>query len=242
MAEVNLNEPFELAKAQRAGGQQLLAGQDAQTGNFLGRFGEFIGSQPTTSALADRIGGELGLPQLRANATNLNNTLFNIPGTYTKATMGHDVNANQLARVIGTKQAELAPSAALAASNLQAGEANLNTRLGYETADRERALLPFEKEQSFLQDRMARETSLYSQANQAELDSIIAKMQAGVTLSEGEKNRAQELAMAEKNYQNQLSLNKQSQQASGFASVNGGLFNTSTGQWAVKPPLKNFLG
>ena len=236
MAEYDLNAPVQAAQAQKLGNQQLLSDQDAQSGGFLNKYTNFLNSQPTTSALANRIGGELGLPTLRSNAQSLNNTLFNLPGVYNKATLGHDVNANQLSRLIGQKQSEIAPSAALATSNLQSAESNLNTRLGYETADRERALLPFEKEQSFLQDRMARETSLYSQANQSELDAIIAKMQGGITLSEGEKNRAQELAMSEKNYQNQLNLQKNSQSAQGpqtqIVESNGKkvLINSQTGQ------------
>lgn len=215
MADLNLNEITDAATRQRAGTQGFLAGQQGATQDFLGRYTGAIGAQPTTSALAERIGNEVGLPQLQANSRSLNQTLFNLPQTYSKATTGYDVNANQLARIIGQKQSELAPSAALASQNALTAQGDVNTRLGYEQADQAKALVPYQTEQQLLTDRLARESTLYSQNNQHELDSIIAKMTAGVTLSEGEKNRAQQLATAEKSYQTQLALQKQSQ---GFTS------------------------
>lgn len=237
----DLNQITNLTDAQRANTGTFLSGQDKATQDFLNKYTNTINSQPTTSAMATRIGAELGLPQLQANATSLNNTLYNIPSVYSKATTGYDVNANQLSRLIGQKQSEIAPAAALAASNAQAAEGNLATRLGYEQADQNKALLPLQTEQSFLQDRLARETTLFSQENQSELDGLIAKIQAGVTLSEGEKNRAQQLAVAEQNYQNQLKLQQNQQSQPNFVGVNGGLYNTTSGTWAVKPPLSAFL-
>ena len=110
--------------------------------------------------------------------------------------------------------------------------------MGYAQADQNRALLPYQTEQSLMSDRFARETTGYTSAMQGELDSIIGRMNAGIQISEAEKSRAHELALEEKKYQNQLSADRQ--KGAGFASVNGGLYNTSTGQWAVKPPLGNF--
>lgn len=237
----DLNQITNLTTAQRANTGTFLSGQDKATQDFLTKYSSTINSQPTTSALATRIGAELGLPQLQANATSLNNTLYNIPSVYGKATTGYDVNANQLSRLIGQKQSEIAPAAALAASNAQAAEGNLATRLSYEQADQNKALLPLQAESSFLTDKLARETTLFSQENQSELDGLIAKIQAGVTLSEGEKNRAQQLALAETNYQNQLKLQQNQQSQPNFVSVNGGLYNTTSGTWAVKPPLSAFL-
>lgn len=211
MADYDLNAPVATTQAQKAATGTLLAGQDARTGDFLGRYTGAINSQPSTSAIASRIGDELGLPTLQANARSLNTTLFNLPTTYSKATTGFDVNANQLARIVGQKQSELAPAAGLATQNALDAEKSINTRLGYETRDQDRALLPYQSEQTLLADRLARETSLYSQDNENELNAIISKMQAGIQISEAEKSRAQQLAMAEKEYQNQLSLQKQSQ-------------------------------
>ena len=201
--------PAAAAARQKTDNAAFLSGQDAQSQDFLNRFRSTLGGQASTQALADKIGQEIGLPQLQANAQALNKTIFNLPATYSKATTGFDVNQNQLDRVVGTKQAELAPAAALAADAAQRAESNVNTRLGYAQRDQDRELLPYQTEQQLLSDRLARETTLYSQANQAELDSLIAKMQAGIQLSEAEKNRAHELSVQEQNYENQRSLNEQ---------------------------------
>lgn len=200
MAEYDLNAPTDTIAKQRANTRAFLSGQDAQTNAYLNKLQGYVASQPGVGVMADRIGKELGLPQLRANATQLNNTLTDLPQTYSKAMTGYDVNANQLARVVGTKQAEIAPLAQRATEQAQNAESMVNQRLGYASEDYNRGLLPLTTEGGMLTDRLARETSLYSTDNQRELDAIIAKMNAGITLSEGEKNRAQQLAVAEQNY------------------------------------------
>jgi S-adenosylmethionine synthetase len=152
--------------------------------------------------MAGRIGTELGIPTLQANATMLRNTLTNLPSTYSKATTGYDVNANQLARIIGQKSSELSPMVQTAETSLSGAQNTLGQRMGYEQTDQAKALLPYQTEQTLLSDRLARETTLYSQDNQNELNALISKMQMGVTLSEGEKNRANQLAIQEQDYNN----------------------------------------
>src|SRR3990167_1878680 len=102
----DINAPVEAAQRLRNLTPGFLGGQQAQSQDYLGRLGGYVSGQPTSSALAERIGGELGLPTLRSNVQGLENTLFNLPSTYGSATRGFDVNANQLSRIIGTKQAE----------------------------------------------------------------------------------------------------------------------------------------
>lgn len=197
----DINAPVAAAQAQKAATPGFLQGQDTQTQGYLGKLSGYVNSQPSTSDLASRIGAELGLPALQSNANSLNQNLLNLPSTYSKATTGFDVNANQLARVVGTKQAELAPLAQAATTQAQTAQGNVNQRLGYAQQDFQNGLIPLTTEGNMLNDKLARETTLYSQDNQNELNTLIAKMQSGVTLSEGEKNRAQELAISEKNYQ-----------------------------------------
>ncbi len=197
----NLNELTTLTNKQKLGTQNLLASQDLSSADYLKRYTDFINSQEGASAMAERIGKELGIPTLQANATMLRNTLTNLPGTYSKATTGFDVNANQLARVIGQKSSELAPVVSTAETALSGAQGNLATRMGYEQTDQAKALLPYTTEKDLLTDRLARETTLYTTDNQNELTGLINKINAGITLSEGEKNRAQELAISEKNYE-----------------------------------------
>lgn len=244
MADVNLDAPLQAAQAQKGELQNLFNTQRGETTGFLNNFSNFLGSQPTSSALAERIGNELNLPQLRANSQSLNNTLFQLPQTFSAGTRGFDVNNNQLSRIVGQKQSEIAPAAALAQSNTQNAENTLTTRLGYEQADQNRALLPWQMEQGFLGDRLARETTGYSNQMQSELDAIIARMQAGITLSEGEKNRAQQLSLAESGYQNALKLAQVNNQAAPFMSVGEGnsIFDPKTGKFVATAPKTSVAG
>lgn len=214
----DLNAPVAQAQQNKLDLKDLFTTQRGESGDYLSRFSNFVNSQPSQQALADRIGGELGLPQLRSNNQSLQNTLFNLPSTYSAATRGFDVNANQLSRIIGQKQSELSPAAALSQQNVNTAENTLNTRLGYANADFQNKLLPYQTESSMLGDRLARETTGYTQAMQSELDAIIAKMNAGVQISEGEKNRAHELAMAEQSFNNAKALNEQQAKLSGSGS------------------------
>jgi len=240
----NLNQITDTTNAQRAAGTTLLGNQNALTSDFLNRYTSAIGGQETSSAMAGRIGQELGIPTLQSNANTLRTTLNNIPTTYNKATTGFDVNANQLARVVGQKASELAPAVDTAERALSSAQGNLNTRMGYEQADQAKALTPYSTEQNLLQDRLARETSMFTNENENELNGLISKINAGITLSEGEKNRANTLAAQEASFNNQMKLQKDQQQFTSsqpnFVGVNGGLYNTTAGKFAVKPPLSAF--
>lgn len=239
----DLNAPVQQAQANTANLKNIFAGQQADTGGFLNRFSGAINAQPTSTALAERIGNELGLPQLQGNANMLRNTLTNLPSTYSAATRGFDVNANQLSRIIGTKSAELAPAVETAERSLSSAQNNLDRRLGYAQADQQKELLPYQSEQSLLSDRFAREASGYSQAMGNELDAIIAKMNAGVQISEAEKSRAHDLALAEKTFENQKKLYAEQAKYSPSAAndpwqtIGDGawLFNTQTGQTIQNP-------
>lgn len=242
MADVDINAGVNQANANRVQLGNLFSGQRAESDNFLGRLTNTIGNQETTSALSQRIGSELGLPTLRANTSALQDTIFKLPDTYSKAMTGYDVNANQLARVIGQKQSELSPAAALSEKNLQAAESNLTQRLGYEQRDQDRALIPFQYESDQLNSRLAREATGYTTQMQSELDAIISRMNAGITLSEGEKNRAQQLAISEREFDNQMKMaeyqNSVASSQPNYVQINGGIYDTTSGSYKLNPPPK----
>src|SRR3990167_3146265 len=233
MAEVNLNEPVDAIARQRLANQEFLAGQNQATTQFLDKFGNVIAGQGTTQGAAQRIGEELGLPQLRQNAFNLQQQLIDIPEVYKAGTRGFDVNANQLARIVNQKTSEIATLAQRATAQAQFGEQELGTRLGYLQNDWNRQLLPLTTEKDFLADRFARETSMYTQDNQNELNAILDKIKNGITLSENERQRAHDLSVAEKNYENQLKIANiqfapKAQDPWQSISSGGTLYNTST--------------
>lgn len=176
------------------------AGQN-DISDYLSRFTGAIAGQEAVPQMATRIGEELGLPGLRATTAGLTQTYQGLPETYSAATRGFDVNANQLARIVGTQQAKLAPALQSATTAQTAAETQLNERLGYETAQQQKELLPYEYEQTLLNDRLAREYSGFNLDSENELNALIEKMRQGVQLSIEEQNRANQLAIAEKSYQ-----------------------------------------
>ena len=230
----DLNQLTNLTATQKAGTQNLLTGQSVQDADYLKRYTDFINGQEGASAMAGRIGSELGIPTLQANATMLRNTLTNLPSTYSKAMTGFDVNQNQLARVIGQKSSELQPAVTTAENSLNAANTNLNTRMGYETADQARQEKPYTLEQTMLATRQAREQTLFSEQNTNELNSLIAKINAGVSLSNAEADRANQLALQEKDFENQKTMNLQNLNSRAPVS-------TSSGDWIIDPTTGQYV-
>lgn len=179
----------------------FFGGQYGKITDFLNRFRQGIAGQEALPAMAERLGKEVGLPQLRETAFQTNRTLNDIPATYTAATRGFDVNANQLGRIIGTKQAVAAPIAQKAQEQYQNAEDIVNTGIGYAQAQQEKELLPYQSEQQMLTDYQAREASGFSLEVQSKLQGYIQKMQGGIQLTTAEAAEANKLAMAKLDYE-----------------------------------------
>lgn len=92
-------------------------------------------------------------------------------------------------------------------NRLSAAETELGNRMKLTQAEQTRELLPWETKSTFLQQMQAREFSGYTWQNEKELDRLIANQKAGLAWTDAERNRAQELAVAEQNYKNTLKLN-----------------------------------
>jgi hypothetical protein len=199
---IDLNQLTNLTSQQKAGTQSLLANQSASDADYLRRYTAFINGQEGSQALATRLGQELGLPALQSNATMLRNTLTNLPSVYSKASQGYEINNNQLQRIIGQKASELSPAVTTAENSLANANTNLNTQMSYATADQARLEKPYTVEQQTLADRQAREVSLYSQSETNELNALINKLSLGQQWSIAEADRAQQLSLKEKDYEN----------------------------------------
>lgn len=169
-------------------------------------------SRQNLIAANDRISTELGLPQLRANALNLQQTLYKTPQVQKDATRGYNVNQNQQDRIIASKQAAIAPAAQLATQNQIAGEQQLTDRLKMETA-----------------------------YDDAELTALLTKYSAGVQLSRDELSRMHDLTMLEKQQSFQRQENDRAQQIKDAMPVEltGGssLYYPSTGKFVTAPKI-----
>lgn len=218
---------------QKAATQGLLSGQNVEQGNFLNRYGDAIKSQETQSQMADRIGNQYNLPTLSKNAFNAQQAVYDAPQVTTDAARGSEINQNQLDRQKNYQLQKLAPIAQRAQDQANFAQNTVNTQMGYATKDQEKALSLFPVEQQMMMDRQARETSLFSSGQEQELNSIIAKMNAGIQISEGEKNRAQQLAIGEKNYN--LELQKLAQNQTQFSSSQSQPMSVSPGNKVIDP-------
>jgi hypothetical protein len=234
----NLPDFGSVVGSQRQASGNMMANQGAQTGQFLQNYGNAINDQEKMRAMYSRLGDELNLPALQNQAQTLTSTLEAIPQTYGSATRGFDVNANQLGRIVGTKQAQLAPLQQKAVGQLQTAQNQIGTQMGLEQAQQQKELQPYDMERQFLTDRMARETSLFTQDAEREYNALVTKMQAGIQLSEAEKNRAQELEMQKRSFENAKSLAMiKEPSAENILKVGKGdsLYDPNTGKWITAP-------
>lgn len=207
--------------------------QQGSISDFLNRYRGAISGQEQLPAMYSRLSQELGIPELQQNVGQLTTTMTNLPATYSAATRGFDVNANQLQRIIGQKSAELAPALTAAQNALSSKENLLGTMMGLYQQQQQKELLPYQSEQSLLNDRLAREYSGFNQDMERELDALITKMKLGVEMSENEKNRANQLAIAEKQYQAELArINAQKESPIAL----------SKGQILINPQTGNKIG
>jgi len=219
-------------KNQQAETAALNAAQAAKQEDFLGRFRTAIGAQEKLPDMAGRIGGELGLPNLQAVAGNAVQNIAAMPKQQTDATRGYNVNSNQLARIIGQKQAELAPQAQQAVTQQQNAENQLSTRLGYEVAQQQKELTPFTTEQSMLSEQLAREYSGFTTDKQNELQLVMQQISNGAALTQQELQNANNLAIAKMQYDN--TKNDVSSQLM-TVSAGSSVYNPSTGQFTQAP-------
>ena len=210
----------------------LQTGQAAEGSDFLSRYRGAVLGQETVPAMYARIAKETGLDTAKAANQQVQGTLTQLPYTYSKATRGFDVNANQLQRIIGQKASELAPTAAATAASAASAQEAADRMMGYTQAQQAKELTPFSTEQTLLMDRQARETSGFPAQAEMEYNALVQKAQMGITLSEGEKNRAAQLEAAKMQRDAQMEQIKyQTEHANKYSATGtGGVFNTQTGQ------------
>ena len=230
MVDMTLIPDFEGKAASTASARaKLQAGQKAEETGYLDRYRGAIAGQETVPAMYSRIARETGMDVAGKNVAALNTQLANLPYTYGKATRGFDVNANQLERITAAKAAELAPTVTAAANQYASAKDVANTLMSATQTQQAKELQPYTTEQSLMTNRIARETSGFTEQAELEYNGLVAKMNAGITLSEGEKNRAAQLEAAKMQRDAQLEIARMNQQKDA-ATGTGGRYSTSTGE------------
>lgn len=203
------------------------AGQRAGFGtspDILGRLRSTISGFEQLPESASRIGQELMLPAQRENVlrlgeltSGLQNQLRALPGQVAGRSRESLVTAPQQQRIIQSEGqpiaenlAQLAGVQELAGARLGQSEQQLGQRLGLLGAQQERQLLPFEFEFTAEENLQSRELTGFTAANSLELDRLIGNQAAGLTWTNAERDRAQELALKEKEFENQLAQIRES--------------------------------
>lgn len=196
----NLNQPYTVASGFTPRLQTMFGDQKTEQTGFMDRLRGTIAGFTPLQAMSDRIGRELGIDNQRDAANKLRSVYQNIPYTVSSAAKGFDVNQNQADRTIMQRAGEMAPMVQAAEGALESSVGERDRRMGLEFEDQNRQLMPFEYENRLMMDRQAREQTGFTFAMETELNSIIDKVKNGVTLSEGERARANQLAQAKLSY------------------------------------------
>jgi len=89
---------------------------------------------------------------------------------------------------------------------LSESEKNMNTSMQMEIAQQKKDLMPWEQAFSMQSIMQAREFTGWTQANQFELQRLMANQQAGYNWTNAESTRAHQLQMQENDYKNQVGL------------------------------------
>jgi hypothetical protein len=181
---------------------EMLTGQKAKEQDFLSRYTGAIGGQEKLGDMFGRIGGEYNLQGARNTANQLSQTLERIPEVQQQRSLSSGaLTQNQLDRSIASEQSRLAPLAQRAQQQAQTATSQVQERLGYETAQQQKELLPFQQEARLLSEQIAREVTMYTQDRQNELTMLLTKLQMGQQMSLAEMQKAERLAAAETEFE-----------------------------------------
>lgn len=198
-----------------------ISGQQARVGtqdDILGRYRDTIAGFDDPNILRDRFSKQIGLPEQKEQSLRLGEIIGDLTSQYKGAdkqvagtTRESLVTEGQRQGLVQNVQKPLLQGMqdvqgiqSSLNERIASGQELLAQRLGLEFADQDRQLLPFEQEFS-AEDRIsAAELSGWTTAQNNELNRLVANLNAGVQLNEGEKGRLNALAIAEKGYENAL--------------------------------------
>lgn len=208
---------------------------------FLKKYSDTISGQETIPAMEARIGGELGLPQLRDTALRLQNTLQAIPGAVQSGAKDMGLSRGAVTKGTQARQASIAPAAEQATQNQQSAESTLTNRVGLGIQQQQKELLPLTQEASFMSDRAARQMTGYTTQMQSELQTLLTKYQSGIQMNIADKQRMADLAKQEQDYdiqKKQLAIQEKNANQPVAVGAGSSLYNPTTGKLIATAPAK----
>jgi hypothetical protein len=194
--------------------------QKAENANWLSGYTGAIGSQEKIPAITSRLEDQYLVPTLRENtmryseaAENAASRLAAVPETVAGTTRESMVTESQKGRMVNAQSAPIQKEvqtygtlAEQSGRRLSAAQQMAQQGTQLELAQQQKELSPWERSYDMNNVMQAREFSGWTTENQTELTRLIQNQQAGFNWTNAEANRAQELAIQERNYKNQLDL------------------------------------
>lgn len=180
--------------------QDFALGQKQEGTDYLNRYSNFINSQESLEEMNKRIQHETGADVLGRNAAQLNRLVSRTPENVRRQTLGFDATQGQVEAMTANRMGKLQPAAGEATTAAQNAQGIANTQMGMAIGEQERLEKPYGVEREMLSERQAREFTGFGQVEQRDLDGLLAKLSAGVTLTSGEMNRMTQLADQENSY------------------------------------------
>lgn len=226
-------DPRDIAGTQRAGytsllGSQMGGGGPTNVQDYVNRYSQAIAGGPSYTSLYNTANQAFNVPQLANQAAYLQNQVTNVAPTQYSLARGFDVSDPQVQNAINTNLRFLQPQATAATQQAQAAQNLAQQYVGYGMQERQLGLLPYQYQGQELSDALARQSTGFNIADQNELQGYVAKMNAGITLSQAEYTRANELLKNQTAYQQSLLGIQYQNVPSGNALVNtftGGIIN-----------------
>lgn len=198
---INSYDPTQASGAAKASSGDLFNTQMGQTKNYVNDYTKAVANNPTVTSLYNTANEMYGIPGLtKTNQYYQNKVTDAIPDAYTGA-RGFDISADQIGNGVASKLAYLGPQAGRAQSNLNAANTLAQGFVNAGVAQNAQNLLPIQAEAPLLQQAQGVQGQIWNTATQSEFQGLLAKMQAGVQLSQAELQRAQQLAQLEESYQ-----------------------------------------
>jgi len=207
---------------------------ETQNTDFRNRFSGWLGGLETPEATRQRFENRYGYQDLADNyfktsgmVANMGNAIQAAPGQIQQRTAGANVTQGQLANIQNKEVGELVKNyTALGSLNAAQGqqlamvESNLNDAAQLEMSQQQKMMTPWLQEYDSNAIMQARKFSGWTFASQLELNRLLANQQAGLTWSNAEADRANQLAMQEASFQNSLEMmNQQENLPSTLASM-----------------------
>lgn len=197
-----------------------IAAQREEFSKYNTDYTNFLAGQETVPQLQDRYSNRYNIPFLQQtnqqqleNMDFLGNAIKAAPASVNSASQNSLLTSGQKDRLVQARTAPLvenygkiATSQAATGSQLATAESNLNKAISAEQAQQMKMTQPWLQKYDEMNIIQAAERTQWTQTNQWELNRLLSNQSTGVTLSEGQQNRLNQLAMQENAFQNELAL------------------------------------